>query len=42
MQEGRNQINAGKFRADRRQDFARDFHSDCAGIFQQATVSETV
>jgi hypothetical protein len=42
MQERRNQIDAGKFRADRRQDFARDFRSDCAGIFQRATVLETV
>ena len=42
MQERCDQIDAGKFCVDSRDDFARDFHSDCGGIFQRATVSETV
>jgi hypothetical protein len=42
MQERRNQIDPRKFREDGKDDLARDFHADCAGIFQRATVSETV
>ena len=42
VEEWGDQIDTGKFCADRRNDLARDFHSDCADIFQRATVSETV